>query len=66
MAFIRRYGYNLPFSENVDGDPEENPPVIPGNPDAEKKKCHNAIRKQLRTVSFFCLTNFRAEVILYA
>ncbi|KAJ7716492.1 hypothetical protein B0H14DRAFT_3522255 [Mycena olivaceomarginata] len=49
MAFIRRYGYDLPFSENVDGDPEENPPVIPGNPDAEEKKRRDAIRKQLRT-----------------
>ncbi|KAJ7748846.1 hypothetical protein B0H14DRAFT_3513700 [Mycena olivaceomarginata] len=49
MAFIRRYGYDLPFSENVDGNPEENPPVIPGNPDAEEKKRRDAIRKQLRT-----------------
>jgi hypothetical protein len=52
MAFIRRYGYDLPFSENVDGDPAENPPDIPANPDAEEKKRRDGIQKQLRMVSF--------------
>jgi hypothetical protein len=64
MAFIRRYGYDLPFSENVDGDPADNPPDIPANPDAEEKKCRNGIQKQLRMVSFFCPNDIRAEVIL--
>ncbi|KAJ7794516.1 hypothetical protein B0H14DRAFT_3496883 [Mycena olivaceomarginata] len=27
-AFIMRYGYDLPFSDNVDGDPEEQPPKL--------------------------------------
>jgi hypothetical protein len=52
-AFILRYGYDLPFGDNVDGDPAANPPVISANPDAKEKERRDTIQKQLRAVSFF-------------
>ncbi|KAK7029759.1 hypothetical protein R3P38DRAFT_3188629 [Favolaschia claudopus] len=27
-TFLLRYGYDLPFAQNVDGKPEDNPPNI--------------------------------------
>ncbi|KAJ6477687.1 hypothetical protein C8R45DRAFT_934345 [Mycena sanguinolenta] len=48
LAWIRRYGYDLPFSENVDGDPEENPPVISPDADQDEKKRRAEIQKKLR------------------
>jgi hypothetical protein len=52
-AFVLRYGYDLPFGDNVDGDPAANPPVISANPDAKEKERRDTIQKQLRAVSFF-------------
>jgi hypothetical protein len=49
--FLQRYGYDLPFSENVDGDPLANlPPVLDPVPQ-EEKDWRQKIRKQLRAVS---------------
>lgn len=36
-TFLHRYGYDLPFADNVDGDPEDNPPVLLTNPDVSEK-----------------------------
>ncbi|KAJ7794529.1 hypothetical protein B0H14DRAFT_3496893 [Mycena olivaceomarginata] len=47
VAFICWYGYDLLLSENVDGDPADNLPDIPANPDTEERKCRNGIQKQL-------------------
>jgi hypothetical protein len=52
-AFILQYGYDLPFGDNVDGDPAANPPVISTNPDTEEKERRNTIQTQLRAVSFW-------------
>ncbi|KAJ7895927.1 hypothetical protein B0H14DRAFT_3425876 [Mycena olivaceomarginata] len=46
--FLLRYGYNLPFGDNVDGDPEDNPPVIDQDVDEEEKERHDKIRTTLR------------------
>jgi hypothetical protein len=52
-AFIMRYGYDLPFSDNVDGDPEEQPPVILPTSDEDEKAQRDSIQKKLCLVSFF-------------
>ncbi|KAJ7669563.1 hypothetical protein DFH06DRAFT_1321622 [Mycena polygramma] len=46
--FLTRYGYDLPFATNIEGNPEENPPVIDAHPDPEEKKRHGRIYKSLR------------------
>ncbi|KAF7375582.1 hypothetical protein MSAN_00446600 [Mycena sanguinolenta] len=43
--WLRRYGYDLPFQQNVEGDPLEKPPVDQPHTPEEK----TAIRKTLRT-----------------
>ncbi|KAJ7230899.1 hypothetical protein B0H12DRAFT_1077305 [Mycena haematopus] len=48
LAWIRRYGYDLPFSENVDGDPDDNVPIIDDDPDPEEKLRRQDIQKRLR------------------
>jgi hypothetical protein len=59
-VFLLQYGYDLPFAENVDSDPENHPPVIPANPDPEEKEHCAAVYKQLCMASFFSL-----ELILH-
>lgn len=49
--FLLRYGYDLPFGDNVDGDPEDNPPVIDQDVDEEEKERRDKIRATLRIVS---------------
>jgi hypothetical protein len=51
-AFLLRYGYDLPFGQNVDGNPDDHPPVISESPDLEEKERRAVVYKQLRTVSF--------------
>ncbi|KAJ7734864.1 hypothetical protein B0H16DRAFT_1467413 [Mycena metata] len=46
--FILRYGYDLPFTENVVGDPTLNPPVIPVATTEEEKTRRAEIRSTLR------------------
>jgi hypothetical protein len=48
--FLLRYGYDLPFGDNVDGDPEDNPPVIDQDVDEEEKERRDKIRATLRIV----------------
>ncbi|KAF8176871.1 hypothetical protein K438DRAFT_1770348 [Mycena galopus ATCC 62051] len=61
--FLRRYGYELAFNENVDGDPLENPPTEPQHEDlsAEEKQTRQKIRKTLRTVNGFELPKTPAD-----
>ncbi|KAK7048773.1 hypothetical protein R3P38DRAFT_3175027 [Favolaschia claudopus] len=47
-AFLLRYGYDLPFTQNVDGKPEDNPPNISPNPDKVEKTRRDGIQKKLR------------------
>ncbi|KAJ7741253.1 hypothetical protein B0H16DRAFT_1693984 [Mycena metata] len=47
--FVLRYGYDLPFSDNVVGDPTLNPPVIPVAVTEEEKTRREEIRATLRT-----------------
>jgi hypothetical protein len=54
-VFLLRYGYDLPFGENVNGNPEDHPPVISADPDPEEKEHRTKVYKQLRTVSFLLL-----------
>ncbi|KAJ6461988.1 hypothetical protein C8R47DRAFT_1225622 [Mycena vitilis] len=46
-AFLLRYGYDLPFGENVDGDPEDHPPPTGPVSDEEQDR-RDAIRGALR------------------
>ncbi|KAJ6448971.1 hypothetical protein C8R47DRAFT_1210026 [Mycena vitilis] len=46
--FLTRYGYDLPFATNVEGDPEDNPPEVDPLPDDEEKKRRAGIYKSLR------------------
>ncbi|KAJ6487493.1 hypothetical protein C8R47DRAFT_1216263 [Mycena vitilis] len=46
-AFLLRYGYDLPFGDNVDGDPDDNPPPTGPVSDAEQDR-RDAIRGELR------------------
>ncbi|KAF8215392.1 hypothetical protein K438DRAFT_1955374 [Mycena galopus ATCC 62051] len=48
QKFLLRYGYELPFNENVEGDPEKNPPVIEPATTPEEKARRAAIQKNLR------------------
>ncbi|KAK6977464.1 hypothetical protein R3P38DRAFT_2581825 [Favolaschia claudopus] len=62
--FLKRYGYDLPFTKNVDGDPEDNPPVISSNPSAEEKTRRDDIRAVLRTkLSGWFRTRFRNKKV---
>jgi hypothetical protein len=54
--FLMRYGYDLPFGENVDGDPEDNPPPAAPKPMPADEKTHReTIRVTLRQVGYFYL-----------
>ncbi|KAJ7829804.1 hypothetical protein B0H14DRAFT_3465340 [Mycena olivaceomarginata] len=46
-TFLGRYGYDLPFDDNMDGDPEDNPPVLLTNPDTSEKTRRGTIQKKL-------------------
>ncbi|KAJ7500472.1 hypothetical protein B0H11DRAFT_2225467 [Mycena galericulata] len=47
--FLLRYGFDLPFSENVDGKPEDNPPPADvEKPTPEEKARRDEIRTKLR------------------
>jgi hypothetical protein len=48
-----RDAHDLPFSDNVDGDPEEQPPVILPTSDQDEKVRRDSIQKKLHLVSFF-------------
>ncbi|KAF8194442.1 hypothetical protein K438DRAFT_1969057 [Mycena galopus ATCC 62051] len=64
--FLRRYGYELAFNENVDGDPLENPPTEPQHEDlsAEEKQTRQKIRKTLRTkISGWYRTRYRTKKV---
>jgi hypothetical protein len=50
--FILRYGYDLPFKDNVEGDPENDPPVIEPATDAAEKEHRAEIQINLRQVHF--------------
>jgi hypothetical protein len=47
--FLIRYGYDLPFDENVDGDPEDHPPSDEPVDDKEQDR-RDEIRGQLHAV----------------
>lgn len=51
--FLLRYGYDLPFSDNVDGNPDEHPPPPLGNPSPAEQSRRDELREKLRAVSAF-------------
>ncbi|KAJ7494553.1 hypothetical protein B0H11DRAFT_1910568 [Mycena galericulata] len=46
--FLLRYGFDLPFSQNVEGNPEDNPPPAGETVSPEEKARRNEIRAKLR------------------
>ncbi|KAF8139534.1 hypothetical protein K438DRAFT_2030521 [Mycena galopus ATCC 62051] len=51
-TFIQWYGYDLPFGDNVNGNPEDAPPeILPPSDDAEKKR-RTSIRAKLRALHY--------------
>ncbi|KAF8197799.1 hypothetical protein K438DRAFT_1967359 [Mycena galopus ATCC 62051] len=61
-AFILRYGYDLAFTENVEGDPEADPPVIEAAADDEEKARRSGIQKKLRAkLSNYFRNRWRAK-----
>jgi hypothetical protein len=63
-AVITRYGYDLPFAENVDRDPESKPPVILPTTDEEEKARRGSIQQKLCIVSVLqCLVALNLETL---
>ncbi|KAF8145018.1 hypothetical protein K438DRAFT_2028941 [Mycena galopus ATCC 62051] len=64
QKFLLRYGYNLPFSENADDDPEDNPPVIEPAITPEEKARRAAIQRSLRQkLSNYFRNRWRAKKV---
>jgi hypothetical protein len=60
-----RYGYDLPFSDNVVGDPLAHPPLVLDPVPPEEKKRRTAIRAKLRQVRGLTrLENSKLTVVL--
>jgi hypothetical protein len=57
--FLLRYGYDLPFNVNVDGDLEDDPPSTEPMDDTEQDR-RDTIQGQLRAV------RFNLPILLYA
>ncbi|KAF8210744.1 hypothetical protein K438DRAFT_1958967 [Mycena galopus ATCC 62051] len=49
-SFLLRYGYDFPFGENVDGNPEDNSPDTSPVTDLEEKTRWDGIRNKLRSI----------------
>ncbi|KAJ7620520.1 hypothetical protein DFH06DRAFT_1341645 [Mycena polygramma] len=61
--WFERYGFDLPFGTNVEGDPEDSPPVPPPYPMPEEEKKRRAeMKKKFRAVSLAWLISTRAPI----
>ncbi|KAJ6459370.1 hypothetical protein C8R47DRAFT_1226660 [Mycena vitilis] len=47
--FLMRYGYDLPFAQNVEGNPDDNPPDLSGPVDDVEQARRDDLRAKLRT-----------------